>query len=239
MLEELGLNEQEAKTYLALLKLGGSHASAVAKEVGVKRTTIYAILTALANKGAILVYFRKNNKFYYAQKPHKLRDLFENKLKMFDSMIPFLESMEKKEVRKIGLRFIETKEELEKFYDDIIVEYKNKEYYVIGNTQAWEAVSGDSFHRYRKDRVKNNVRTKLLLSHDSKIENFDVENGVREFRHLPEKYKFKGTINIFDDKILVVSPELTSLAVVIAIPAMVDVFQSVFEIIWDSVDSGK
>jgi hypothetical protein len=41
-------------------------------------------------------------------------------------------------------------------------------------------------------------------------------------------------MDVFDDKILIISPDLTSLAIVIAIPAMVDIFKSMFEIIWDS-----
>ena len=239
ILEELGLSEQEAKAYLALLKLGGSNASAVAKEIGVKRTTIYPILTSLANKGVATVYFRKNNKFYYAQKPHKLHSLFEKKLESFESMIPFLESMEKKEVQKIGLRFIETKEELQKFYDEVLVEYKNKEYCIIGSAPAWEGIDNEYFIHFRKERGRNNIRTRILLSADSKQINPVEKELLREFKYLSEKYKFKSTIDIFKDKILIVSPELTSLAVVIAIPAMVDVFQSVFEIIWDLMSEEK
>ncbi len=56
---------------------------------------------------------------------------------------------------------------------------------------------------------------------------------LREWRYAPAKYNFKSTIDMYDDKILVVSPHLSSLAVVIAVPAMVDVFKSVFEMLWD------
>ena len=41
-------------------------------------------------------------------------------------------------------------------------------------------------------------------------------------------------MNIFNDKILIISPHITSLAVVIAVPVMVDIFKSMFEIIWES-----
>jgi hypothetical protein len=58
---------------------------------------------------------------------------------------------------------------------------------------------------------------------------------LREFKYLPPIYKFKSTIDIFGDRILIVSPELSSLAVVIAIPAMTDVFKTVFQVLWDNV----
>ena len=72
------------------------------------------------------------------------------------------------------------------------------------------------------------------LSHDS-LKNNDADKSLlREVKFLPEKYKFKSTIDIFKDKVLIISPEISSLAVVLEVPAMVDVFKSVFEITWDT-----
>jgi sugar-specific transcriptional regulator TrmB len=233
---EFGLNEPEAQAYLALLRLGGSNATILAKEVGMKRTSIYPILKTLTKKGCILVYFRKNRHFYYAQKPTKLVGLFEKKLEFFNSMIPLFESLDKKQAQVIGLRFVETKEELKQFYTDILADYKNKSYRVIGNAFEWESIDPEFFAYYRKSRGRLNIKTKLLLSADSKKINPTDKNLLREYKYLPEKYKFKSTMNIFNDKVLIISPELSSLAVVIAIPAMVDIFKSMFEIIWDSVE---
>ena len=233
---DLGLSEQESEAYLSLLRLGGGLASKVARDMHIKRTTIYAILQSLTLKGFATVYFRKSKKFYYASKPHKLAGLFEKKLETFNSMIPLLESLEKKETQSMGLRFIETKEELENFYEEILVEYKNKEYYAIGSAPAWEGIDNDFFIKYRKQRAKNNIHTKLLLSAESKQLDIAGDSLLRKYKYLPEKYKFKSTIDIYKDKILIVSPDLSSLAVVIAIPAMVDIFKSIFEIIWETTE---
>lgn len=237
ILKEMGFSEQESQAYLTLLKLGGSIASIVAKEMGVKRTTIYPILKSLAANGIVSVYFRKNTRFYYAIKPHKLSSLFEKKLEMFNNIIPSLELIEKKQAQAMGLRFIETQDELKHFYLEILDEYKKyktREYYIIGNTPAWENVNKDFFDQYRKNRAKLNIKTKLLLSYDSKKNNPVDESLLRKFKFIPEKYKFKSTMDIFKDKVLIVNPDLSSLAVVIAIPAMVDVFKSVFEMLWEN-----
>lgn len=233
---EFGLNEAEAQAYLALLRLGGANATMLAKEVGVKRTSIYPILKALTKKGCILVYFRRNRHFYYAQKPAKLVGLFEKKLDYFQNMIPMFEAMDKKQAQVVGLRFVETKEELKQFYTDILADYKNKSYRVIGNAFEWEGIDPEFFAYYRKSRGRLNIKTRLLLSADSKKANPTDKGLLREYKYLPEKYKFKSTMNIFNDKVLIISPELSSLAVVIAIPAMVDIFKSMFEIIWDSAE---
>ncbi len=239
ILKNLGLDEHESNIYMTLLRLGGSRASKVAKSVGLKRTTVYPILKALAQKGFVNVYFRKNTRFYYAQKPARVASIFEKKLELFENIISNLETIEKKQAEVFGLRFVETVNELKEFYNGILLEYKNKEYYIIGSALGWESSDPKFFVQYRKDRAKNKIKTKLVLSSESKKINPKEKELLREYKYLPAKYKFKSTIDIFDDKILVVSPELSSLAVVIAVPAMTDVFRSVFEVLWDSFPLAK
>lgn len=227
---DFGLTDSEADVYLTLFRLGGATASVTARESGMKRTTVYPILKALAEKGCILVYFRKHQHHYYAQKPDRLAGLFEKKLELFKSIVPLFESLEKKHTQTEGLRFIETKEELRQFYMDILEDHTY--YQVIGNAFTWKNIDPEFFDQYRVLRAKRGIKTVLLLSADSRESNPTSPDLLRECRYLPERYVFKSTLNIFNDKILVVSPESSSLAVVIAVPAMVDIFKSIFEILW-------
>ncbi|MDO8240620.1 MAG: helix-turn-helix domain-containing protein [Candidatus Moranbacteria bacterium] len=229
---EFGLSESEAQTYLTLFRLGGATASVLAKETGLQRTTVYPILKSLAKKGCVLVYFRKNQHHYYAQKPDKLASLFEKKLEFFNSVVPLFESMDRKQAQAIGVRFIETKEELRKFYMDILDDHKS--YRIIGNAHTWQNIDPEFFEQYREMRADLKIKTRLLLSADSKQDNPTAKDLLREVRFLPAEYEFKSTMNIFNDKVLIISPETSSLAVVIAVPAMVDIFKSMFEIIWSN-----
>ncbi len=239
ILINLGFSESESQTYLTLLKLGGAVASTVAKEMGVKRTTIYPILKKLASNGAANVYFRKNKRYYYAVKPHSLSSLFEKRIELFNNIIPSLESIERKQAQIMGLRFIETQDELKHFYLGVLDECKisqHKEYYIIGNTSYWENIDKSFLEQYRKERAKLGIHTKLLLSHTSKNINPVEVSLLREYKYFPENYKFKSTMDIFDDKILIIGPDLSALAVVIAISAMVDIFKSVFELLWENIN---
>lgn len=233
ILQNLGLSDQAARVYLTLLKIGGSRASAVARATGMKRTTVYPILRSLSQKGFVMMYYRKSQQFYYAQKPVRVMGLLEKKIDAFASVIPLLESLEKKQTLDIGLRFIETKEELEEFYQGILMEYKGRSYRVISSAKEWQNIDPDFFIEFRKDRGAARIRTRLLLSADSREINPEDPTLLRDYRFLPEKYPFQSSIDIFDDKVLVVSPFLSSLAVVIAIPAMVDIFGSIFEMLWE------
>jgi len=236
VLEEMGLSPEESAIYLALLRVGGSIASAVARETGIKRTTVYALLRSLANKGFVMLYYRKNKQLYYAEKPQRVVEYFEKKISGFADIIPALETLGKKQMQIYGIRLIETVNELKKFYHGILSEYKNRSYSVIGNTNAWEGIEPEFFHDFRVKRGQKKISTRLLLTHDSRGLNPTRKELLRDFKYLPATYNFKSTLDIFDDQILIVSPELSCLAVVIAVPAMVDVFKMVFGIIWDLVE---
>ena len=234
----MGLSEHEAVLYIALLRSGGLPASAAAKEAGLRRTTAYPILQSLAQKGFVGVYVRRGRKVFIAERPQHVAGSFEKRLKAFTESIPSLESLEKKDLKVSGLRFIETVEELERFYSGILREYRNKSYIIMGNSNAWQGLDPDFFIQYRKDRAAAGIHTRLLLSADSTETSPTDPRLLREIRYLPANYPFKSTMDIFDDKVLIVSPDQTSLAIVIAVPAMVDIFHSTFKLLWDALPTG-
>ena len=238
-LVSLGLSVQEADIYVALLKQGGASASVLAQDIGMKRTTVYAILRNLTEKGFSSVYFRRGKRVFHDQKPHKVASLVEQKLKSFNEAIPFLESMDRSQVQKLGLRFIESKKELESFYNEVLIDQKNRGYRIIGSTPSWEGIDPDYFVKFREKRAKANIQTRLLLTAESKEESPTDKELLRQVRFLPKRYDFRSTLDIFDDKVLIVSPELSSLAVIVAVPAMVDIFNSIFEMLWENVGSSE
>ena len=233
-LKDLGLSDQETDVYISLLRSGGAIASVVAKNTGIKRTTVYALLKALSKKGFVTMYYRKNKQLYYAEKPQRVANHYEKKISSFVDLIPSLESLEKKQLNMVGLRFIETLDELKKFYNEILEECKGKDYKIIGTAKYWQGLDKNYFIKYRKDRAKAKIKTKLLLTEESKKDNPKDKNLLRDVKFLSKKYGFKSTMDIFNDKVLIISPELSSLAVVIAVPAMVDIFDAMFNIIWDT-----
>lgn len=233
-LKELGLSSGEAAIYLALLKTGGLPASLLAKEVGQRRTTSYATVKGLVQKGFVVAYVKRGRQFFVAEKPQQVVGAFEDKLKAFTASIPLLESLEKKFLQTSGVRFIETVVELKRFYTKVLRAYRGRSYSIIGNAHAWEHLDEEFFIQFRKDRAKAGIHTRLLLSADSRGHNPKETNLLRDVKFLPEKFVYKSTVDIFDDQVLIISPEHTAVAVVIAVPAMVDVFRSMFAFMWEA-----
>jgi sugar-specific transcriptional regulator TrmB len=233
-LVSLGLSKQEATVYLAIYTLGEATASQVAKEQGLKRTTVYPILKKLAGQGFINTYIKKSRQIYRAEKPDRVAKIYSGKLQHFVDRIPALKTLQKSSSPDFGLRFIETRQELERFYKDTIEEYRGKEYRSIGDVRGWESIDPEFFTWYRRARSRAKIKIRLLLTDDSRSTNPTERDLLRDFRYLPSEYQFRCSIDIYKDKILIVSPDLNSLAVVIAVPAMMDIFGSMFEMIWNN-----
>ena len=233
-LQTLGLTEDEAHAYLTLLQLGNANAAALATKINVKRTTIYPILSSLSDKGFASTYFSKSKRLYRAEKPERVAGLYEKKLESFSAIIPELKTLEKQTLSAIGLRFITTKKELEQFYVGVLTDYKNKTYRAIGSASSWEGIDPDYFKKFRHDRARANIKTQILLSADSTAASPSDPKLLRDVRTLPPTHIFKSTIDIFDDKVIVVTPDLHALAVVIEVPTMVDVFQAMFDLLWET-----
>lgn len=70
-LTSLGLTDKEAKMYIALYKLGKATAYQIAKEAGVKRPTVYALMDELRKKGLALVVPHEKNQVFIAKNPHE------------------------------------------------------------------------------------------------------------------------------------------------------------------------
>ena len=235
VLKEFGLSEQETVVYTKLLEMGGADATSLAQYIDIKRTTVYPILERLISHGVVSSYDQGKKKLFTPIRPNKLPSLYEHKLQSLISIIPLLEKSQGTQTDEYGVRLIKSKRELEALYADILDEYRNREYYIIGSTPSFLNVDREFFINFRKKRAATGTKVKLLLSHDSRAEEGQKDPSLlREFKYLPEKYTFKSTIDIYDNKIVIVGPEVKALAVVIAIPPMVDVFRSIFEILWES-----
>lgn len=234
-LREMGLSDTEADIYRVLLKMGASPASAVAKSAGIKRTTTYSILQNLKEKGFVGGYYKDDKQLFYAERPERVAGRYEKRLKLFMDVIPVLVKEGVHFEKGEGVRSLTTIAELKDFYRDILDEYKNKSYRIIGNSQIWENLDQGFLIQFRKERAKNNIKTRLLLDSRSDAINPKEQSLLRTWKYVPACYEFEGVIDIFNDKVLIISNELRSLALVIGIPAMVGMFRTMFDVIWDAV----
>jgi sugar-specific transcriptional regulator TrmB len=96
---DFGLNKNEVKVYLFLLKTGPSTVLSISKHIRVNRTTVHLAIDSLDKKGLISTIRKSNKRFVIAEEPRKLKYLlseqeleFKRKKVQADSFINLIEN---------------------------------------------------------------------------------------------------------------------------------------------------
>ena len=129
-LQGIGLNEKEAKVYVALLQLGRGTAYSVAKHSGIKKPTTYVILEQLIKKGAANKIPRENILRYVAVNPDELFSVAEIKMNNAKQILPELKALGKGKEYKVATTYYEGVDGIKDMYKKILKLIKNKE--VVG-----------------------------------------------------------------------------------------------------------
>ncbi len=78
-LEEFGLNDKEAKVYIATLELGQSSAADIAKKSGVHRATTYFTLESLMKMGLVSASSEEKVQTFLPEDPAQLKNILIKK----------------------------------------------------------------------------------------------------------------------------------------------------------------
>ncbi len=86
ILQKLGLTQNESKVYLYLNKNGSKKAKEIAQNQKIPRTQTYHLLTALQNKGIVVVISDRITKFEVIELEKVLDILINNELKRIEDL---------------------------------------------------------------------------------------------------------------------------------------------------------
>lgn len=115
-LKEVGLEDNEARVYLALLKVGKGTASEVAKEADMKRPHVYHIIDRLKKEGYVQEFPDKKVKEFSASSPQKILEDARTAAKNLRHMMPVLRSLEDKGGDKPRIEFFDDKEAIKSVF---------------------------------------------------------------------------------------------------------------------------
>lgn len=248
LLCKIGLTVNESRIYLEMLKLGDHPVSLVAKRVGVNRTTAYAVLNSLKEKGLVGAYLRSGVQYFVAHDPNALIGFLDTKVKTFDYFREeILHSIAKLRSESAGLR---CKDPSVVTYEGLVgVRQVLCEVFSCDTFETFLPLSkylnGDLFSFWREfeeDRIfKKNVRMKALLtsSHDvtTFCKKFYDDDSLTEFSFISSSYEnafFSNQCNIYADKVAMINldPGKES-AIVICDEKVAAMHKKLFEMIWN------
>ena len=231
-LKYLGLTKIEAKTYLALLKLGASLAGKISKEAQLNRTTTYDALNSLLDKGLVSFVVQANRKWFKATTPEIIMELLKEKEKEAETIIPQLTAMYRapKEEHQVTLYY--GLKGVKSVFQNILRE--GKENLVIDSEgQFTERMPHYAPHFKREvDRIK--MKIKHLVRKGVNIR----PTKTTEVRYYTSKQVASpSVINIYGDKIAIIIWTEQPEAVIIKNKAAAESFRNYFDILWKSAKS--
>ena len=162
-LEELGLSQPEAAVYLALLQLGPTTILNIARNTGLKRTTIYTIIDVLKEKGLTTVVIKGLKQVYAAQDPTKLQSLWQKKLEQFNEQLPAFQALQKFSGSQAMIKYYEGQASIREVYLQLIADIKpHEDYLIVAAQEEWYKSDPKFFQKFIEKRAKLPINIRLL-----------------------------------------------------------------------------
>lgn len=236
-LEKIGLNVNESKVYLALLKKGKATASELGKYLGTHRSIVYDNLEKLIEKGIVSFITDGSKKRFVAENPETLINFLENQKVKLDDSISFTKSIIP-EMNKILSASESTQDAsvfrgikgIKKILYEVI---KSKEYWCIGLTNESVQMLGETFWiNYALKRRKNKCKENILLNPDF-IDVFDIkDDAISQYRRLPNEFKQVTEIMIFGNKAALIVYGNNPVGLMLHDSQIAKMFKNQFDFLW-------
>lgn len=231
ILQHIGLSNKEAKIYLALLELKEALPSVISRRSGVKRPTTYVVLDQLQKQG--LVSHVKKGKLEYFQpvNPHSLLEKEYNKYHALENALPELLQMHQKYAVTPQMQVFEGKEGLIRIMEDTLTTSTDLLCWADVK-MAVDTCFKDYYPEYVRKKVERKIWLRGVFCDDKFARQFKKRSKaeLREVYLIPkEKFPFKNEINIYDDKIAIVSHQ-DEVGVIIKNKNIADTQRAIFKL---------
>ncbi len=231
---KIGLTDNEAEIYLALLSLGPSLVSKIVEKTRINRTHIYDRLSNLMKKGLVSYVIKNNRKHFYAAEPKRLLRYLEEKQEEIEkereevqAILPKLERIipERKDE---SVEVYEGKEGLKTILEDII--RSKKDILTYGSEGNFSNVLKFYFKHYLTRLEKTGITMKVLFNYDSSKEPFNRK--FAEARYLPKQYKTPTETTIYGNKVVIFLLTENPKAILIKSKTASESYRKYFNLLW-------
>lgn len=230
ILRKLGLEEQEVKVYLVLLRVGSVTASAVSKETNIDRATCYRYLDSLISKGIVSYVIKNNIKYFQAAHPERLlKDLKEKQIE-YKKLLPELVDLSNLPKEETSVEIYKGKEGLKTVLRMILRE--RKDHLVLGDEGDYAKLLPIFFAQFIKQCEIDKIHEKVLTSQKTYKEMKKFDHEYSQTKALPSEFSFPTTTLIFEGKIILFNWVEPYNAIVISNKDMARAYENYFEMLW-------
>lgn len=230
-LGETGLSLNEAKSYLALTRLGHATTGQVAARAQIHNSKSHEALQSLANKGLASYRIKGKTKTFHALEPWIITEKFRDKEKQIAGCVAELKRIRVNEPTRQGIFAYEKIEGIKTIFRQFLGEMdKDGEYLVLAGRPLNVKLEGFLLD-FQKKRSRKGVKTKIVNSEA----NFEYAKLREKLRHTKVRYvteNFPASINIYSDYVAIVAAAQEPMGVLIKSEEIAASFRDYFKIIW-------
>jgi HTH-type transcriptional regulator, sugar sensing transcriptional regulator len=227
-LVEFGLTANEAKTYLAMLRLGSASVNEIARQAGVHRVNAYDIIQRLAERGLVSSAVKGSKAAYEAVAPDKLVALLDERRQLIEKALPEMR-------REFDMR--SSKQEIFVFTgpDGVFNAYK----LMLAQQQTIYGIGGQGLNRkylkhrheqFEAERKRQKTMIRALYYESSRT--VEIGDKSREIRYLPDELKSPVMVDFCGDLVVILLAATNISAIVIQSRDLADSYRKQFEFMW-------
>lgn len=237
-LGKLGLDDKEAKVYLALLELGEANIQQIAKKSGVKRTTIYDVLALLKEKRLVSQLIKNKKVIFFAEDPRKFEENIEEKKNTLKNILPELLSIANRVGGKPKIKYFEGEAGINEIYNDTL-KYSDYEMLVWGSMKSTLGFGEDFLlGSYVPRRLKQKIWVRAIAPDSPLMRKYQSldEKSLRKTKLIKETgLPLEVEIDLYaNNKIAIMSFE-EKIGLIIESQKIYTTLKSIFEINWNSI----
>jgi len=236
---KLGLTDEEAKVYLAVLEINGGPVSTIARKAGINRVGCYHTLEKLKRKRLLSQYDKNGVKCFAPEEPEKLEELALERVHIAKSLLPQLKSLTGSLGFKPKIRFYEGQEGVERVFSESLS--AKKEILGYTNLKTVTEFFPAFFRDYTHTRLKKGIKTRYLSPNTA--ESVHVIDPFLPPRYDPnlieillvnkEQFPFENEVLIFGNTVGIVSLKKEELlGLLIESASFARTMRAVFDLAW-------
>jgi len=205
-LEELGLNPNEVRVYLASLELGAATAQQIAGKAAVPRPTTYVAIGGLVKRGLVSSHTRGKKQYFQAERPEILMRMLEDEKKKvvanearLKALMPRLHALISVSGSRPDISYFEGSEGLQTMRA-VLFGTKASELLVIGSPVKYQKVVGREMSVIHSDNLtRSKIQVKQIVLHTGQRPDMTVKTA--KYRFIKTKEVEPGEIAIFGNYI--------------------------------------
>ncbi len=245
-LKEIGLGIAEQQVYVLLLQKGLMTIQDISKNLKFPRSSVHLACEELLACGVVKVSITGKRRNFYIESPKSIEKFLEykendliSKKSALNAVLPRLTAMYavSQEIEPIDIEEFQGEDGFVKTFYRSLEQKKDGEVLRFGGDPALFTVNREQLKKYREERVKKKIFTRLLQpeSPESSFEIKEAPFKMREVRVLDKSiYDPNVNASVWEDNLAITVWDKGLHSIIIRNKAIAGFMKQLFEIAWDN-----